>query len=403
MTTSIPPVTDPVPEPAALFVALPETTTAAIAAAIAAQVESQLEARLAQLQDSMVTAQRVPGQRVRVRDLVDHVLANSQKNSRRTRATYLHMLAAGTDVLVEGEYFAGYGDRWIDELTKSDLDLWLKYVHAAAMEHIESRVQLREEVGRQPRHTDGQGALRNAVNAARHLFNTAVADHNLHETLNPARKLAIPKQNKLARGHLEDDRLLEVLTYACSTGDDPDLDMALLDFLTITGARREGCVNLVLRGLDHEESAVLLIEKDNSRVWQPVPVGLTVALEEFARRRGAGEPGDAVFRKRARGSRVGKPITVRRFDNLFTDRIQAAFPWADKEQVTAHVIRHTAVVRVERLHGSAVAQAYARHLPDKVTDIYARASQREVAKVVRELYSPDTPHPWELREPRLAR
>ena len=390
-------------EPGALLALLPAAATETIAAAIAAQVQAELGAQLAALQATMVTAQRVPGQRTLLRDLVDRVLTRSPSSSRRTRNSPLRILVSGCDALVGGEYFAGYGDRYADEITKSDLELWLKYVRACALERIGERARKREEACRQARYGDGEGAVRNAVNAARHLFTAAVDDHHLHETLNPARKLVIPKQNKLARGFLTDDRFLEVLTYAGSTGDDPDLDHTILEFLLITGARCEGVVNLVLRGLDHDDSAVLLIEKNNSQVWQPVPVGFTVALEEFARRRGACSPSDAVFRKRPRGSRIGKPITDRRMNYLFTDRIQTAFAWADKEQVTAHTIRHTALKRVERTHGKSVAQAYARHLPDKVTDIYTYASQREVATAVRELYGPDTPHPWELREPRLAR
>lgn len=155
--------------------------------------------------------------------------------------------------------------------------------------------------------------------------------------------------------------------------------------IVISAARVEGILNLTVDGIDLEESAILLDEKNNSRIWQPVPPSFCAKLHQFALSRGAVHAGDRAFVKRVIGRRAAKPIDDRRFDYIFNDRLQPSFAWADKTQVTAHTCRHSAVRLVERSFGKAVGQAFARHKPKNVTDIYAKASQREVAAAAESL------------------
>lgn len=72
--------------------------------------------------------------------------------------------------------------------------------------------------------------------------------------------------------------------------------------------------------------------------------------------------------------------------------MQSKLAWADKEQVTAHTLRHHAIGLVERHAGKQVAAEFARHEPGDTSDLYGRASREEVAQAVVELHG--GAHPW---------
>jgi integrase len=133
--------------------------------------------------------------------------------------------------------------------------------------------------------------------------------------------------------------------------------------ILVSAARVEGLLNLTIRGIDLEECVLWLDEKNDKLVPQPVPDWFAAKLMQFARSRGAVDKDDPVFLKRPRGRRPAAPITQRRMDNNLFGRLQAAYEWADTDQVTAHVLRHHAITVVERLAGKAVARAYARTPP----------------------------------------
>ncbi len=82
-------------------------------------------------------------------------------------------------------------------------------------------------------------------------------------------------------------------------------------------------------------------------VDQPVPDWFVEELYRFAVSRGATRPSDQVLRTRGTAkTRRRTPITDRRLDYLF-QRIQTSLPWADRKQVTAHVLRHHAIAVVQ--------------------------------------------------------
>jgi len=99
--------------------------------------------------------------------------------------------------------------------------------------------------------------------------------------------------------------------------------------------------------------------------------------------------------KRAASGAI-RPIGPRRFNNMFGDRLQAKYVWADRQQVTAHTIRHHAITRIERQFGVAVATAFARHKPEGMTLRYGVATPEEVAFAVVSIFGGD--HPWLHKE-----
>ena len=177
-----------------------------------------------------------------------------------------------------------------------------------------------------------------------------------------------------------------------STGNDPELDWMICQTILISGARREGLLNLTLGWIDRDQCTIKLDEKFDKKVDQPVPDWFVHMLHDFAASRGATHPNDKVFRqlKSADGS-PGRPITSRRLDNLF-QRVQSLLAWADRDQITAHTLRHHAIGLVERHAGRQVASAFARHEPEDTSGLYGRASREEVAQAVINIHGGR--HPW---------
>jgi integrase len=181
------------------------------------------------------------------------------------------------------------------------------------------------------------------------------------------------------------------------TGNDPELDWMICQTIIVCGARREGLTNLTLGWIDLEECTVKLDEKFDKKVDQPAPDWFVHLLFEFAISRGATDPEDQVFRLLPTGGEErGRPITSRRLDGLF-QRVQSLLTWADRDQITAHTLRHHAIALIERHAGHQVASAYARHEPEDTSSLYGRASREEVARAVIEIHGGN--HPWVPSQP----
>ncbi len=241
-------------------------------------------------------------------------------------------------------------------------------------------------------------ARENCVGALRAFFRAAQR-RGLRDD-NPAAGLEKPQRQPTLRRALDDGELAEVWQAVGKVSRDAELDLLLVRFLLITGARREGVVNLRLRDLDERRSTVWLDEKLGKVREQPVPPSLFNELHRIAAVRGG--PSDPpsldgpVFRVRRKGpDGLGLPLTRRHFETLF-GKVQAELAWP-RTPVTAHVLRHTAVTAVERLPapygGGAVAAAFAGHAPGSgsVTAGYTRATIAEVAGAVEVLSG--EPHP----------
>src|SRR4051794_30608500 len=327
------------------------------------------------------SALMVPGTRITMRQLGQKTLAGLSKGTRKTYRSYVNFLIDGGPLGVgpEAGYYPGLGDRWADEVLPSDLEKALLAIETRALASAAVKAANRLAAGRAVKETKATGAKYNAVGAWRCMFKVAVKDRHLARAFDPAQEVGKPKRIDGTRMALEQWQLDEVWAVATGTGDDPVLDEHILDTILVAGARQEGVLNLTLGGIDHVECTIRLDEKNGKVVHQPVPDWLIAKLDAFARSRGATQPGDKVFRYRPDSRRRGAPIGSRRFDYLFADRIQARLPWADKEQVTGHAMRHHAITAVERKTSRSVAITFARHEPEDVNG---------------------GDHPWLHREPR---
>jgi integrase len=342
---------------------------------------------------AVVVGARGSGERVTVAELATRALDSCSKNTRRTYGSYMRLLANGEPTVAgpDGKPYEGIGDMWADEVLPSHLEAALKVVWARAQAGGEDRADRRESKDRVVRESDGSGAAYNAVGAWRKMFTVAVNERHLAENFNPASKVDKPARQPGRRLAIREAHLREMLEFFGSTGDDPELDLMINRFILITGARQEGVLNLKFGGLDPDECTVRLDEKFGKVVFQPVPDWFLTELRAFALARGSSRRKDPVFVKRL-ASGGFKAITRRRFNSMFGDRLQAACPWADKAQVTAHTLRHHAVTVIERATSRAVATAFARHKPEGTNGIYTQASPEEVAEAVVLVYGGD--HPW---------
>lgn len=336
----------------------------------------------------------VPGERILVRDLVAKTLDGLSEGSARTYGSYLRFIAQGwpAGAPPEEQLFAGLGDRYFDDVLPTELEAALEQVKARALLNAHWRADRRETAGRTVRDSDASGACYNAVGAMRCLGKVAVKDRHIAKGFDPSQEIVKPKRRDGERPALEQEHFDQLWGVATGTGDDPELDELIVETIIIAGARVEGLLNLTLGGTDLEDCTLLLDEKFGKKVPQPVPDWFAAKVHAFAVARGATRRDDRVFRYRKDARRRGAPITIRRFNNLFCDRVQAMLPWADKQQVTAHTLRHHAISVVERRFSKAVALAFARHEPEDVNDRYSKASKEEVAQAVVALYG--GAHPW---------
>lgn len=323
-------------------------------AAVAAvrQLMESLGVTTADLQ-SLETAPSAPTSIPTVAAYRDVVYDLATPGQRRTYANHWRSLVAA------------YGARPVNSLRKTELEVLTKAAKANAHKRSNSR--------------SGSGAQENCVAALRHFFAKAVDDGLLRD--NPAQKLVKPKRQASHRRPLKPEELEQLWTVTVTTGNDPALDALLFRFHLETGARRGGGLALRLRDLNHKDQTVLLREKGETERWAPVSTTLLAALVEHAEDRGANLPDDGVFRyKPVTGQSVGRPLTYRRYDNLYS-RWQAALPWADKVHVSGHWLRHTAVAEVERLAGFGTARKFAGHTDESAatTLTYIRADAEAVA------------------------
>lgn len=141
---------------------------------------------------------------------------------------------------------------------------------------------------------------------------------------------------------------------------------------------------LRVRDLDVDQSLVQLWEKNGTRRWQPVSPTLMGHLLEHARRRGARDDEDKVFRRRD-----GAAMSRKRYGSMWT-RLRGRLESVRVAQVSTHWLRHTTLTWVERNFGYAVARAFAGHVVSQSslhgsTQTYVKAGIGEVAAAVQAL------------------
>ena len=349
---------------------------------------AQLQAQLAALSPATAGHSSVVENPTTVAQLIECAKSTCKTSSLRTYRSAWNVLHEKVEV---GPSVSTLGDRVLQvssmlahEVTPAHLEAYLPLVRRRAKERNDAQDLARYDAGRMQRAGNGEAAVYNAIGAWRKLFSVAIANRSMGSYPNPALSLKKPSRVTANRTWLTDDQIGEVLHMAATTGDDPVLDGLLCRFHLITGARQEGALNLRVRHVDASGCAVLLSEKLDKKVWQPVPDWFARELLDFAASRGSTGADDAVFVKRLKSGAV-KAISPRRYNYLF-ERLQSSSEWMDRAQVTAHTLRHCAGKLVERHAGMMVAQGFLRHATSSVTGRYTVAKPHEVAQAVIDLW-----------------
>lgn len=326
----------------------------------------------------------VPGTPIRVSDMVAKTKLSSGEAV--TYGSYLPILLSGW-TSPRGRQYAGLGDRWVHEVLPSDLDELVDAVLERALIGCATRDENREAAGRATKQSKGEGAVYNAIGAFRKIFAAAVRDRHLAKGFDPSQEVKKPARGMSSRKPLAEEQLDEMWDVVLNGGDDPDLDAMMCNFIIITGARREGVINLKVRDIVLATGMVWLDEKNDQRLEQPAPDWLLHQLLSFATSRGSTRPGDPVFRYKP--GRAGRGSSTRdlagvgdsRFDTLF-GRLQLSMEWADHAGLCAHTLRHHGSALFSREYGVHVSEAWLRHKPDKLSLLYGQATPSEVAAAV---------------------
>lgn len=320
-------------------------------------------ARLGVTPEQLLAGSRTDGMAAAVPTLAAYVEQVEAASSQGTRAVYESYWRR----VVEQ-----WGERRLDEVTALEISQFAERTRRDALVRRNSR--------------GGRGAAEHLIGSLRCLYRHAVADGLINEADNPSIRVAKPRRLAGTRRALPDARLAEIISVATTTGNDPELDGLLVRLHLETACRRGGALALVPGDLDPDQCLIRLREKGDTVRWQPVSPSLMRRLCEHAAERPA-EAGRPLLRYR-----VGRPISARRYDYLWT-RVGRHLPWAAAQQVSTHWLRHTTLTWVERHFGYAVARAYAGHHGRDVgtTATYVRADVHEVAAALSALTG--EPHP----------
>ncbi|MEV6336574.1 site-specific integrase [Nocardia vinacea] len=281
-------------------------------------------------------------------EIVPRVRETLKAGTKRTYGTHLDRLEQQ------------WPDRRLDQVSKPDLD------------EMARAIQLGARVNRASR--GGSSAVEHFVSAVRCVYRYA-EDHGwIRPCDNPARQLTMPVRRPSHRYAIPSGQLAEICQVTATTGDDPELDSLILRLHIETACRRGGALALRPHDLDPDQCLVYLREKDSANRWQPVSPTLMRHLLDHATKRNSPQSGQLLR------YRNGKPITSRRYDNIW-NRVGEVLPWVAAQGITMHWLRHTTLTWVERTFSYAVAREYAGHRgkTNGATATYVKSSLQEVA------------------------
>lgn len=231
---------------------------------------------------------------------------------------------------------------------------------------------------------DGHNAEESAIAAMRSLFDTALDHLN---GANPAKLVKKPRRDPKERRPMQPFELGDMHLLTASGGDDPELDVLVLDTGIATGARAKGIVNLTIDKLHRTTQLIGVTDKYERLVDMPVSAELIDRLLAHAKQRGGERcdpssvhyvPDSPVFY-----TKLGKPMSERRLDTL-AKRWQQNMDWAREESVSFHYIRHTIAAYLAQI-GPQYKKRYLRHADNSVTDIYGKCPMDEFAAVMADL------------------
>jgi integrase/recombinase XerC len=255
-------------------------------------------------------------------------------------------------------FVESFGEMEIAALRPSDVMLQAQHAQTSAI--------------RRRFHSNGISAQEHYISAARAFLHVALIDGMIER--NVAQLVPMPTRSDSRRFALTSMQTQQLLMVAGATGRDRELDQLLIMFHYVTGARREGALNLQVGDLLQDRLlGAELDEKMARRRRVPITPILATKIEWLVRRRGDWDNVDSpVFLQRN-----GSAITRRRYNSLF-DRLQREIPWAAEIGVTTHWLRHCAITEIDDVAGYAVAAAFAGHRPAGETATYVRSDYATV-------------------------
>lgn len=354
-----------------------------------------------------------------VRDHIDEYLAASTKNTRRTYSTPLLRLRDGVGPICDQTCepclhdgltcrcecapcvssrvtLPALGGQRVSAVSYSEDHARTLTVIARRMAIKKGMLDNRRRAGRglPAKMADGYGAEETAVAALRSLFEHAVGHTG---GVNHAKGVDKPRRTDRERRPLQDFELVELHHLTASGGDDPDLDVLILDYVIATGARREGVYTLTVGQLHRDRQVIDLKDKFKRKQPAPVSVELIDRLLAHAIERGGDQcdPTSSAYRPDAnvfwfRASDEPRLMTTRRIDTLI-NRWQRNLRWAADEQVGLHHIRHTISAFIAMEYGPQYKKRYLRHADGSVTDRYGVCTFEELARAMSDLL--DFEHP----------
>jgi integrase len=259
--------------------------------------------------------------------------------------------------------------------------------HALKKGIIDNRA--RAERGKPPKRGDGHNAAETAIRAMRSLY-TALEDHCDPEAAN---KVKPQSRNPREKRPMRPSELVELHVVTASGGDDPELDVLLLDTGIATGARIEGLERLTLGQLHRSAQTIDMKDKGNKTVAMPVSVELIDRLLAHAKQRGGAmcDPASTSYRPDApvfwlKRTKAGEPrkMSGRRFDTL-ANRWQSTLDWAMEEQLGFHHIRHAMGAILASNAGPQYKKRYLRHADTTVSDVYGICNLEGLARAMSRL------------------
>ena len=231
--------------------------------------------------------------------------------------------------------------------------------------------------------SDGTGAVRGFISAARFWY--ALAVKHGYRSDNPARLLTMPARRRRVRRALTEEELRDLYRVVGGTGNDPVLDLLLLDFHRETAARMGGALTLRVCDVNPARGSVLLREKYGHEREIPLSPALIDQCLTHAEQRAVASNSDTLFRYRS-----GAPLTRRRYNSIFK-RVQTELAWAGRLGVSVHWLRHTTLTDVSNAAGSRIAAAYAGHSDRTVTDLYTVPTFEDLQEAHRMIFM-TSPH-----------
>ncbi|MGD5408104.1 hypothetical protein QUS89_22695, partial [Xanthomonas citri pv. citri] len=137
-----------------------------------------------------------------------------------------------------------------------------------------------------------------------------MADDQITQSRDISQRLAKPGKKPSSRRAFTRTEYSELWATVVSGGDDPELDALLVETVLVTGARREGLLNLNLNHLDAVRVSLWLDEKNGRVDEQPATADLLRRLAAFAHSRGSTHGSDPVFCFRDSIGGAGRPHRI---------------------------------------------------------------------------------------------